>query len=267
MWRTLFALVLVAVVPGLTGALELKDVRACYGLFGATRADNKFLPGDSLFMMFDIDGLGVDEKSGKVRYDTMMEVYAKNSAKPVFTQPASPMEVLPSLGGTRVPATLNVSMGQNQKPGEYFVKLTVIDRVTKKTKDYTYPFELIKPTFGLVWVNAPAVAMPIQPYAASFAVVNMSLDGKKTPRTEITLRVLDEATKKEVAKPVVSVLRDVPEGFNLEKDNLLPMQFPLSLNRPGRFIIEIEALDKLGGKKAHLRYPLNVLDPNTVIGR
>ena len=53
---------------------------------------------------------------------------------------------------------------------------------------------------------------------------------------------------------------DLTEGIDLKKDNILPMNFPIFPNRPGRFIVEFTAVDALGNHTATVRYPLQVLD-------
>jgi len=95
---------------------------------------------------------------------------------------------------------------------------------------------------------------------AGFALVDMSLDKNKQPLVDVMMRVLDESGK-EVAKPIYSSLpKDLPEDTNLEKENFLPMQFPIYLNRVGSFQIEINAADKIANKKVQLKYPVKVID-------
>src|SRR5262249_52267165 len=58
-------------------AAEIKNVRAVYGLEppGVPRADKKFLPRDVLFLHYQIVGLTVDEKTGNVNYDSVLEFF------------------------------------------------------------------------------------------------------------------------------------------------------------------------------------------------
>ena len=42
---------------------------------------------------------------------------------------------------------------------------------------------------------------------------------------------------------------------------LVPAQFFLSLNRSGKFTVELTAADKVGGKKAQLTFPLTRRGP------
>lgn len=265
--RKLFpALVVLALVPAVAVSLELKNVRATFGPSGAARPDNKFLPGDYLFMTYEIDDLGLDPKTGKARYVTTLEVVdAKGES--VFKKD-TPVEAEPMLGGSVLPGDLNVIMGRDQKPGKYQVKLTVTDRVSKQTKNFTYPFELLPKGFGMVGVAAQVVGVPGQQYQAMFNLTDLGLDGKKQPNVEVTMRILEEGSKKPVVKPVVSVLpRDLPEDIDLQKANFVPMQFPIYLNRPGSFVLEVDANDKVSQKRATLRIPLTVIDLNKISGR
>src|SRR6476659_5228004 len=67
------AILTLGLFPHLASALEIKNIRVCYGPFGATRADTKVLPGDVIFMTFELDGLGIDPKTKKTNYDTTLE--------------------------------------------------------------------------------------------------------------------------------------------------------------------------------------------------
>jgi hypothetical protein len=69
------------------------------------------------------------------------------------------------------------------------------------------------------------------------------------------IRVLDESGKPTLPKPMTNTVnKDVPA------DQLgLATAFPLSLNRPGDFTVELSATDKVSGKKAQTSFPLIVL--------
>jgi hypothetical protein len=253
--------VVLLAVPGSASALELKNFRPCYAPFpfGATRTDAKCLPGDFLFFTYDIEGLKFDDKTGKASYVTVVEVFDPKQAR-VFGPKETPGEFVPQLGGSRMPGDLHVQMGRSQKPGKYMVKLTVQDRHSKEQKSIQYQFDLLPPSFGIAGVEAPAIGFTGQHHATMFVLIDMGLDDKKLPNVEVTMRVLDE-TGKAVAPPVISTMpRDLPVEANLEKDNFVPMRYPLYLNRPGRFTIDIHAKDKISNREARLTHPLTVLE-------
>jgi hypothetical protein len=255
----LLALAMLA-VPALAPAIDLKNFRSCYAPlpFGATRPEAKCLPGDFLFLTYDIEGLKFDDKTGKASFVTVLELF-DDKAKLIFKK-ETPNEVVPQLGGSRMPGDLHVQMGRNQKPGKYLVRLTVLDRNSKEQKSHVYTFELMPQTFGIAGVVAPSIGFPGQHHSTEFALVDMGLDDKKQPNVEVTMRVLDEAGKP-VTTPIISTLpRDLPPDSSLDKENFVPMRYPIYLNRSGRFTIDILAKDNIGKKESRLTYPLTVLD-------
>jgi hypothetical protein len=277
---SIFAFVALSLMTPFAGAFEIKNPRVTHGPMGATRCDfqrkpqaplEQFLPGDYLFISFDLDGLLFDPATGKATYQTILKLYnAKNEE--IFDKKTD-NTVSPMLGGTRIPGDLHVIMGTKQEPGRYVVRLIVTDKLDNKGKALKYidfPFELMPPNFGLVGVTAPAIGFPGQHYVASFALVNMKLDAKNNPNVAVVMKVLDEAGTLEMTKPINTFLpKDMPQdgGVNLAKENFVPMQFPIYLNRAGRFTVEIEATDLAANRKTKLRYKLTVIDIDNVIGR
>jgi hypothetical protein len=82
------------------------------------------------------------------------------------------------------------------------------------------------------------------------------------------MRVLDANGTQQMTAPINTNLpKDMPAELNLDKENFIPMQFPIYLNRAGRFTIEVEATDKAANKQTKLYYTLNVIDIDSVIGR
>ena len=68
------ALVLLGLGAGPAAALDVKDVRSTYGPFGGARPGNKFLPGDVLWLAFQIDDLAMEADTGLVKYKVKLEV-------------------------------------------------------------------------------------------------------------------------------------------------------------------------------------------------
>lgn len=258
-----------ATFPGFSSALEIKNIRPCYAPFGATRYDLNLLPGDVLFITYDLENLATDPKTGKTNYETTLELIDDPGQKTpkVLYKKQTPNEVVPQLGGNKMPGDLHVIMGAGQAPGKYGVRLTVTDKIAGQAKTFTYPFNVIPQTFGFVGVSAPAMGFPGQHYVTGFGLVNLALDGKKQPSVEINIKILDD--KGGIVAPAVKIElpRDMPEGINLEQANFVPLQYPIYLNRPGRFTVEIQAHDKFGNQKRELRYPVTVLDVNNFVGK
>lgn len=268
MWRfaALFGLWLALPAASFAQTLDLKNVRLSFGPQGATRTENKFLPGDYLFMTYDIEGLKFDDKTGKSNYKTTLEVWDSNKKK-IF-QKDTPNEVTAQLGGTRMPGDLHVITGREQPPGKYIVRLIVVDMLTKNFKHFDYTYELLPKGFGIVGVAAPAVGFPGQQYLAVFHLADMGLDAKKQPNVEITMKILDKTGTAPVARPIyLSFPNDLPADADLQKANFVPVNFPIYLNRAGQFTIEVDAVDKVANKTAKLRYPLHVVDITEFAGK
>ena len=264
--------VLSLLTPFASSAVDIKNQRVTHGPMGAKRADNKFLPGDYLFISFDLDGLIFDPKTGKATYQSILQLFEPKNEKPIFEKKTD-NTVSAMLGGSRIPGDLHVIMGTDQKPGNYTVRLIIVDKNSKDTKNYAYfdhRFELMPSEFGLVGVTAPAVGFTGQHYVASFALVNMKLDAKNSnnPNVDVVMRVLDANGTQQMTPPITTNLpKEMPPNLNLQKENFVPMQFPIYLNRSGRFTIEIEAFDRLANRQTKLRYMLHVLDIDSVVGR
>jgi hypothetical protein len=269
MWKVLAsALVVCSLCPAPARALELKNMRAVYGPFGSERVDNKFLPGDLLYVTFDVTDVKVaEEKGGMTKYHISIEESLLDSkGGKVFEKNKTNQDSL-SLGGTHLPGIAEVFIGKDQAPGKYTLKVTVKDLLSKQTKEITYPFEVLPETFGFVRLFAPVAGLTGQQYVANFAVGGMGRDAKKKPKVNISMRVLDEAGKPVHSQPVtMDIPKDLPDELASKIDALpfVDLQFPLFLNRPGRFTIELEGTDTVAKKTAKLRFPLTVIDPGSI---
>jgi hypothetical protein len=259
MKRVLMAAILTAsLLPASSSAVELKNIRPCYGPLGATRYDTKLLPGDVLFMTFDIEGLVLDPKTGKTSYVTILELI--DAKQQVLFKKETPNEVVPQLGGTRMPGDLHIIMGPKQAPGRYSLRLTVHDKFGNDAKAFKYDFDVVPESFGMVAVTASCIGFPGQHYVPGFALVNLAVDAKKQPNVEVSIKILDQSGTPVAPAMQLLLPRDMPENTDLDKANFVPLTVPVYLNRVGRYTMEITAIDKLANKKTELRYPFNVID-------
>jgi hypothetical protein len=250
-------------------ALEIKNVRSVYGPAGSVRPNSKLIQGDILFLSFDIEGAKIEATSGLVRYKNVLEVL-DGSGKSIFKRATDNQRVL-YLGGTSFPERAQVATGIDQAPGKYTAKLTVIDVASKDpkgdfaSKSFTYEFELLPTTLGLIQVNAPSVGVVNQEYIADMLLVGMARDDKMLPSVEIRTRIFDEKGKPTMAKPLVlSLPAELPKDFDIKKATILRIPVPLFLNRAGRFTVEIVAEDAIGKKSAKVTFPLEVIDTGAV---
>ncbi len=249
--------------PGQTDGLTLTDARLTYGVLGPKRDNAKFLPGDALFLAFTVDGVTAGP-DGKVQYSIALEV-AGPDGKRLFSQPPRDEEVVNSLGGARMPGYAQVQVGLEQAPGQYTLKVTVTDRATKKTASLEQKAEVLPKAFGLVRLTTtadpqgqvPAGALGVgQSLYVNGHVVGFQRGAGDQPKVALEVRVLDEAGKPTLAQPPTGRIdKGVPP-----KDAVLPGQFLLSLNRPGKFTVEVKATDETAGKTVTQSFPITVHD-------
>jgi hypothetical protein len=267
MWATLALASALSITPNQSGTLQLRNERATYGILGPERKENRVFVGDVYFVAFDIEGLQVRE-DGRVRYSMGMEL-TNSKGQSVYRKDPSEVETVAALGGTRLPAFANADIGTDTPPGEYTMKVTVTDPVTKKNATLERKFEaMAADRLGMARVGlsydaqnqlpAPPFAAPGQTLLLNFAVVGFQLDDKKQPRLDADLTVLDESGKPTLPKPFSSgEINEAPEQFK----KILPMQFILQLNRPGKFRLALKATDRLAKKSVEQALDLTVNEP------
>jgi hypothetical protein len=247
------------------GGLRLTNIRPTLCVQGPLRTTDKVLPGDSYIVSFDIEGITIDD-AGKARYSIGIEV-TDADGKVLFKQEPKEQEAQTSLGGDRLAASAQINAGLDAKPGEYNLKVTVTDLASKKTATLKRSAQLLEKGFGMVRVTTssdPEGRYPISVPGSGdwlflhFSVIGFSRNGTaKQPDVSVTMRILDEAGKPTTAKPVtVKVDKDVPEGALG-----VPIRLLLSLNRPGKFTVELTATDNMSNKTATLSFPLAVAAP------
>ena len=89
----------------------------------------------------------------------------------------------------------------------------------------------------------------------NFSTVGIKRDDRGQPNLAVALRVLDDTGRPTLAQPLAGEVREkVPD-----RALAVPMQFLLDLNRPGKFTLELKAMDKSSGDSATISLPLNVL--------
>jgi hypothetical protein len=262
MLLTLPLMAALCLTPGQAEGLTFTDVRVTYGILGPTRENLKFLPGDTLFLTFTINGITVDT-NGKVLYSIATEV-TDASGKSLFKQSPQERETINALGGNQLPAFAQVAVGLQQPAGEHTLKVTVTDLANKKSQTLTQKFEVLKADFGLVRLSASAdpsgqVASGLLTAGHSLwvsgAVVGFQRGGAASqPNVALELVVVDGDGKPTLAKPFGGVIdKGVPA-----KDSSLPIQFHVALNRPGKFTLKLTATDTLAGKTVSQSFPFTV---------
>jgi hypothetical protein len=249
--------------PAQADGLSLTGVRLSHGVLGPERADGKLLPGDSLIVSFDIDGITVDAQ-GKVRYSLATEC-VDGAGKTQFKQPPRELEAINVLGGARLPAFARVDTGLQQPPGEYTLTVTVVDLASKNSKSLTQKFTILPKAFGVVRLHlssdkegeySPGLLSVGQAVWLNGLAVGFERDPMtKAPKIALELTIRDEMGKATLPKPFSATLepKDLPSTATS-----VPLQFLASLSRPGKFTVEIKAKDVVSGKSFATTFPLHV---------
>jgi hypothetical protein len=264
MWTTLALAAALSLAPGESGELSLANVRTTHGVLGAARPENKFLPGDTFVLSFDVQGLKVDG-DGNFFYSIAMEATDRDG-KVLFTQAPRERQATNTLGGDSLPAFASLQIGLEQQPGSYTLKVTVTDLAAKTSRTLSRPYEVLPKAFGLVrptLTSDPDGRYPA-PFVAggqslwiNFAAVGFGRDREKGhPNLSVSMRVLDEDGRPTTAKPMVGTVN--PDEV-AAKALAVPMQFLLAANRAGKFTVELTAKDGVSGGTARLSLPLTVL--------
>lgn len=266
----------VALVAALSSAISQTDgltfanVRQTYFTLGPARSDTQLLPGDIYHLAFDIEGLKMED-TGKVQYAMGMEV-TNAAGKVEFGQaPQDRDPVFNALGGAVVPALTYVELPATMPAGKYTVKVTVADKASNKKGELTRSFEVLPKDFGLVRVYTSMLSRDLLPSGTillpghmiyiNFSAVGFARDATtKQPNIAVTMKVLDADGKPTLPKP----FSGDATGPLQPQDMLVPMQFALHLNRPGKYTVELAAADKVANKNAKVTIPIVVLDPKSI---
>jgi hypothetical protein len=250
---------LAAVTPAPAEGLSLTGARLTYGLLGPDRPDAQLLPGDSLHLAFDIEGLTV-AADGKAVYATASEL-TDAAGQVVFTQPPRDQEVILALGGNRLPAYARADVSLSQAPGEYALTVTVTDKASGKSQKLTQKFQVLPKAFGLIGLSATADRDGAVPAGSASlggtlwlnaGAVNFRRAANGQPKLALSLRVLDEQNQPTLPAPFTGRLEDGLPANAVAA----PVQFALALTRAGKFTVELTATDEQSGQTATARFPL-----------
>jgi len=260
MWTTIALLTFLGAAPADSG-LSLTHVRPTHGLLGPQRQNESLAPGDNYFLSFDIQGIRVDDQ-GKVRYSMAIES-SDAAGKVVFRQEPKEQEARASLGGDSVPAYAHLRVGLDTPPGEYRLKVVVKDLATGQEQTLSRNIRVLPKDFALVRTTVtvdPEAHYPAAIFACGQGIwvhssaVAFTRERGKQPDVVFEMRVLDESGKPTLANAATGTPpKDLPADLSG-----LPLGFPLTLNRTGKFTVELQATDRISGKKAKMSFPIVV---------
>jgi hypothetical protein len=251
--------------PGQAPALEVSEPRATYGHLGATRPKSGgILPGDVAHFTFGIKNLKLDDQ-GVAKYSVAIEV---RDAKGKLFYEQKPFNTVAQnvFGGDTIPNSASVSVPLTQPPSDLTWKLTVKDRNTDKSVELKGSGKILPADFGLVRVGTFADAesrVPVAPVGVvggtiylNFSAVGFGRNAKdKKPDLNVDLKVVDAKGKPTLPKSLNTKIHDdIPADATL-----IPLQYGLTLNRPGRYIVEISARCAASNKMASVSVPVQIL--------
>jgi hypothetical protein len=249
---------------GQDNTLALINPRMTYGYLGALRPKEGMLPGDKAHFTFEIKNLKLDE-AGKASYSIAIEIRDADG-KLFFEQRPYNSVARNFFGGPTMPCSAHVELPHDAKPGVVDWKVTIKDRTTKQSAVLTGKGKILPADFGIVQVGLFADADTRVPMSAvgvvgDSAYLQFSAIGfarakeKKQPNVHVSMRILDEQGKPTMAQPITGKIdADVAPDARY-----LPMLFGITLNRAGRFTVELTAEDRITGKTSRIAYALRVL--------
>lgn len=275
----LTALAMAAVLggtPAQPAELKLTNVRTTAGELGPVREVSKLLPGDIMFIAFDIDGLTIDPE-GVAQYSMMMEVTNAAGARVLpppgeKLEPRALSEFVP-LRGNKIPARAYVTAGLDQPAGMYNCKIVVADLKTKMNGTLNMKFEIAKKDFGIVAVytshdpkgelSAPTSGVVGQTVYIQFSIATFERDAKtKQPDVELEFQLYDEKGTPTLPTPRKHI-QDAKSINPVKEDaGAFSLQFPLFMNRPGKFTVEMKATDRVSKKTSTYKLPFTVSPAN-----
>jgi hypothetical protein len=267
MWMSVLTATLLGLSAGQGGGkLSVLNQRLTYGHLGPTRETNQFLPGDVVHLMYEVQGLTFDSK-GKASHAVAMAIIDSKGAD-LLKQTPQNGTTRNYLGGNTAPFAAHLRVPLDWTAGEYTIKITITDNASKQSVVVDQKVVITPKAFGLVQVGTSAdreASIPWSPVGVvgdsiflNYSAVGFQRDkAKKQPNIKVVMRVLDE--KGQVVKGAEmsgEVTGDVPEDLPIA-----PMQFGITLNRAGRFTLELTATDVIANKTAKVSFPVRVLTP------
>lgn len=250
--------------PAQTEKLTLSNLRCTHGLIGPTRTSTKFLPGDIVYLGFDIDGVTIG-KDGKVVYTMALEVIDQNGKVKHKVEPTERIDFAP-LGGGKVPGVAFVVVGVDLEPGEYKVNLTATDGVTKAKGATEFKFEVLKPDLGIVMVHAtidPEGRTPTHTtgFVGQFLWIQFAATGfqrdkanKNQPDLLFEMTTLDAKGNPTLEKPLSVEAKALEEIYPTCQAR---MNVPLT--REGDFVVRLKVTDNVAKKSATFELPIKAV--------
>jgi hypothetical protein len=256
-------LLALAIAGGEPAGPAIVNMHPTYGHLGAPRPKGQgLLPGEIAHFSFGIQNLKADA-NGRVAYSIAI-VITDETGKVIFEQKPAKSIAQHFFGGDTIYAAARIAVPLDAKAGPLNWKLKVTDRTTEKSIELKGQGKVLAPDFGLVQVGTFADAedrVPTPPIGVvggnlylSFGVVGFGRGNNKQPDINVNLRILNEQGQPVLAKPLTghvnqAVAADV---------KVVPLQFGLTLDRAGQYMLELSAQDATSGKTSTVSFPIRI---------
>jgi hypothetical protein len=263
MLTTLLLALAVQSAPAQGKSLTIANDRLTHGYLGPARKNADFLPGEVVFVAFDILNMTFDAKS-RASYSISLEVL-DGSGKVLFREVPRNLTARNYLGGNKLQGVAQLQVPIESKPGEYTLRVLVEDRANKTSTSLERKARVVNGDFGLIHVHVsadPDGMVPRSPVGIvgetlymNFAVVGFGRDqDKKQPNIQVAMRLLDDKGKATTPQPLTGKAdKDIPPELKI-----VPLQFAVTLDRIGQFTVELNATDKTSGKTSKVSFPTKV---------
>jgi len=258
------SLLLALSAPAQEGKLEIVNPRSTFGHLGAPRPRSGVQAGEIFHFAFDVKGMTQDKK-GRVQYKMLLEVLDEKK-NVVFHLPRV-ATAINFLGGDNVPCAAHLLIPPETPPGLYNMRVAIEDLTSGKKAIFEALGKILPNDFALIRVGTfadPDGQVPTAPVGVvgetlniNFSAVNFQRDkDKMQPDVSVVLRVLDDQGKQVSPEALAGRANaDIPADYKI-----LPMSFGVTLNRTGRFVVEISAKDELNGETAEVSFPIQVVE-------
>jgi len=260
-------LIALALAPTLdSSALVSSGARLTYGELGSPRPDNRVLPGEIVYLSFDMGGFKVND-DGRIKYVIVTELSDATGKSVLKSQPVE-RDVVLQLGGNKIGAQTSFKVPMDLATGAYSCKVIVTDLTAKGVSStIEQKLEVLPKGFGIVHVNssadiqgavaAPLVGISGQSIFIQFAVAHFDLDAAGLPKITVELNIYDKDRNTTLGKPTSQQLTN--EGRKMDGINLsIRSRFEIPLNREGGYLIELKASDNTSKKSSKVYLPLRV---------
>jgi hypothetical protein len=257
------AAALISGVDQSTGAVELRNVQACYGRYGPTRTKLEVAPNEELMFRFVIAGLKTTTEGTT---DALLNVtLADASGREVINQ-TQPIRTPTPFGADFVPGTTNLVIGPTASPGEYQLRVTIEDKLATSSARFVRKvtirpagFSIINPRFFVDparSLDGPCGGLIGQ---TMYFRAQIAEPSRKDGRTAVTMKLrLTDLEGHDVMRAPVIVHREMTSDFDY---HALAVEAEMPLGRSGEFLLWVTAIDENTKQEVTQQLPMTIAMP------